>query len=405
MKDDVYDSEDDDMDALVNEAEKLLLSSGSLDLSERALNEGVMKTPGVSYKTAEYALSDENNDVSEYETEGTEELQEGLKALLKGSARNQTFTIDTIQRKLEVEVPEVLTPHWLDSLPLIVVAEEVRGRVPALISKLQHALDQKNHQEEYKELRQVKSTDECAIAKLPENKPLNRFRNILPYDFNRVELTGKHNYINASHILMNVGEMEAHYIAAQGPLPDTSHDFWQMIWEQNISVIAMLTLDVENGKVKCHQYWPDSVETPLSVCDGLYKLSLLRVQSLEHFEIREIMIENRPMGTGRLVYHFMFTNWPDQTAPNTRPLLQFLQLIHAHHTTGPILVHCSAGIGRTGALITIDLALAQIERKGRCDIFEIVLELRKQRYGMIQVKDQYTLSYLACLDALRSLSS
>lgn len=148
--DDVYDSEDDDMDALVNEAEKLLLSSGSLDLSERALNDGVMKTPGVSYKTAEYALSDENNDVSEYETEGTEELQEGLKALLKGSARNQTFTIDTIQRKLEVEVPEVLTPHWLDSLPLIVVAEEVRGRVPALISKLQHALDQKNHQEEYK---------------------------------------------------------------------------------------------------------------------------------------------------------------------------------------------------------------------------------------------------------------
>lgn len=150
MKDDVYDSEDDDMDALVNEAEKLLLSSGSLDLSERALNEDVMKTPGVSYKTAEYALSDENNEVSEYETEGTEELQEGLKALLKGSARNQTFTIDTIQRKLEVEVPEVLTPHWLDSLPLIVVAEEVRGRVPALISKLQHALDQKNHQEEYK---------------------------------------------------------------------------------------------------------------------------------------------------------------------------------------------------------------------------------------------------------------
>lgn len=150
MKDDVYDSEDDDMDALVNEAEKLLLSSGSLDLSEQALNEGIMKTPGVSYKTAEYALSDENNDVSEYETEGTEELQEGLKALLKGSARNQTFTIDTIQRKLEVEVPEVLTPHWLDSLPLIVVAEEVRGRVPALISKLQHALDQKNHQEEYK---------------------------------------------------------------------------------------------------------------------------------------------------------------------------------------------------------------------------------------------------------------
>lgn len=87
-------------------------------------------------------------------------------------------------------------------------------------------------------------------------------------DFNRVELTGKHNYINASHILMNVGEMEAHYIAAQGPLPDTSYDFWQMIWEQNVSVIAMLTLDVENGKVKCHQYWPDSVETPLSVCDG-----------------------------------------------------------------------------------------------------------------------------------------
>ncbi|XP_062581719.1 tyrosine-protein phosphatase non-receptor type 20-like [Saccostrea cucullata] len=115
------------------------------------------------------------------------------------------------------------------------------------------------------------------------------------------------------------------------------------------------------------------------------------------------MIENMAEGKGRLVYHFMFTNWPDQAVPNTKPLLQYLQLIHAHHTTGPILVHCSAGIGRTGVLITIDLALAQIEKKGRCDIFEIVTELRKQRYGMIQVKDQYTLVYLACLDALKSL--
>lgn len=87
-------------------------------------------------------------------------------------------------------------------------------------------------------------------------------------DFNRVELGDQRSYINASHILMNVGEMEAHYIAAQGPLPHTSDHFWQMIWEQNVSVVAMLTLDVENGKVKCHQYWPHSVETPLSVCDG-----------------------------------------------------------------------------------------------------------------------------------------
>lgn len=94
------------------------------------------------------------------------------------------------------------------------------------------------------------------------------FQNTFADDFNRVELSGHHSYINASHILMNVGEMEAHYIAAQGPLPETSQDFWQMIWEQNVSVIAMLTLDVENGKVKCHQYWPDSVDAPLSVCDG-----------------------------------------------------------------------------------------------------------------------------------------
>ncbi|XP_022313821.2 tyrosine-protein phosphatase non-receptor type 13-like isoform X2 [Crassostrea virginica] len=410
-EEEVYDSEDDDMDALVNEAEKLLLSSGSLELSERALNEGNLKTPGASYqqwKAEDCSLSDENNDVSEYETQGTEELHEGLRALMEGKrsgGRSQTFTINSIQRKLEVEVPEVLTNQWLDRLPLVLLAEEVKGRVPLLISKLEHTLDQKNHQEEYKELRQVKSTDDCTVAKFPENKPLNRFRNILPYDFNRVELGDQRSYINASHILMNVGEMEAHYIAAQGPLPHTSDHFWQMIWEQNVSVVAMLTLDVENGKVKCHQYWPHSVETPLSVCNGLYKLSLLRVQSLEHFEIREIMIENRPLGTGRLLYHFMFTNWPDQATPNTIPLLQYLQLIHAHHTTGPILVHCSAGIGRTGALITIDLALAQIERKGRCDIFEIVSELRKQRYGMIQVKDQYTLSYLACLDALRTLSS
>ena len=155
-EEEVYDSEDDDMDALVNEAEKLLLSSGSLELSERALNEGNLKTPGASYqqwKAEDHSLSDENNDVSEYETQGTEELHEGLRALMEGKrsgGRGQTFTINSIQRKLEVEVPEVLTNQWLERLPLVLLAEEVKGRVPLLISKLEHTLDQKNHQEEYK---------------------------------------------------------------------------------------------------------------------------------------------------------------------------------------------------------------------------------------------------------------
>lgn len=156
MKEDVYDSEDDDMDALVTEAEKLLLSSGSLDLSERPLNEGKMKTPGVSYKqwlSEERSMSDENTDLSEYETQDTEELQQGLKARLevkKESMKNQTFTIDTIQRKLNVQVPGDITAKWLDSLPMIVMSDDVRDCVPALISKLQNTLDQRNHQEEYK---------------------------------------------------------------------------------------------------------------------------------------------------------------------------------------------------------------------------------------------------------------
>jgi hypothetical protein len=152
MKEDVYDSEDDDMDALVNEAEKLLLSSGSLELSERSLNEGKLKTPGVSYKqwlSEEKPTSDENTDMSEYETQGTEDLQQGVKARLE-VRKDQTFTIDTIQRKLNVQVPHNITAAWLDSLPLIVMSDEVRDRVPALISKLQNILDQKNHQEEYK---------------------------------------------------------------------------------------------------------------------------------------------------------------------------------------------------------------------------------------------------------------
>ncbi|KAJ8311229.1 hypothetical protein KUTeg_011219 [Tegillarca granosa] len=155
------------------------------------------------------------------------------------------------------------------SLPLVSIQDEHRPSIPNLIDQLQNKIEMDDPVEEYKELRHIKPTDNCDTAKLPENKVKNRFRNVLPYDINRVMLSSEPDYINASHIIMNVGESECHYIACQGPLPNTTEDFWQMVWEQEVDIIAMLTLDMESRKVKCHRYWPESSEGPLFVCEKI----------------------------------------------------------------------------------------------------------------------------------------
>ncbi|XP_069124056.1 tyrosine-protein phosphatase non-receptor type 13-like isoform X2 [Argopecten irradians] len=387
-----YDSEEDDMHALVYEAEKLLAAEETIELEPTELKEEMSESASQSVKQKE---SYPDSDVEVAETDSRNEA--GL---------STTFLIEAKARKLDVDIPQQITNEWLSSLPLLLVTEEHADNVTGLIPLLQRKIEHDDPMEEYKELRQVKMTDNCSIGRLPENKSRNRFRNVLPYDLNRVELCSENGYVNASHVILNVANTECHYIACQGPLPNTSEDFWQMVWEQTVSVITMLTQDVESRKVKCHRYWPDSVETPLFVCDSQYKVSLKSFQSTEHLDVRHIQIKNVTTREIRDIHHINYITWPDHGVPDSAiPILQCMQLVHAYHTTGPLVVHCSAGIGRTGAFITIDMALAQIEQSCSCDIFEIVKELRQQRPGMIQTKDQYMLCYCACIEALLSQTS
>ncbi|NXD49030.1 PTN20 phosphatase, partial [Corvus moneduloides] len=110
-------------------------------------------------------------------------------------------------------------------------------------------------------------------------------------DKTRVPLGEKNGYINASYIRMNVGEEEHFYIITQGPLPSTMADFWQMVWESESDVIAMMTKEVELGQVKCHQYWPE----PPHDCKDLanFYLKLHSYQILEYFIIRKIQMINK----------------------------------------------------------------------------------------------------------------
>ncbi|XP_072164796.1 tyrosine-protein phosphatase non-receptor type 13-like [Diadema setosum] len=274
------------------------------------------------------------------------------------------------------------------------------------IAKIQKQIDKQDPAEEFKTLRQVKAIDNCEEAKKAENKDKNRFRNVLPYDKTRVILedSGPSDYINASHIKTRVGKDTYEYVACQGPLPNTTEDFWLMVWEQRSDVIAMVTMDMESGKVKCHRYWPESAKSSLMVY-GRIEVRLEGHQVLENFGVRRILMIDTETNEVHHVTQLNFTTWPDHSVPpSALPLLRFARYMRRIHDPSlPIVVHCSAGIGRTGTLITIDNILGLIDRDEEFKIMDIVKNLRKQRQGMIQTKDQYVFCYKAALEALKTV--
>ncbi|XP_050390913.1 tyrosine-protein phosphatase non-receptor type 13 isoform X2 [Patella vulgata] len=324
--------------------------------------------------------------------------------------RDASHDVDIINykspRKIPIAVPEALTDDWLESIPVLSISEDGEDFISDVLHLLVEKVEQEEPYEEFKNLRLIKATDECLTASLPKNKLKNRYRNVLPYDCNRVMLNGTDDYINASHVKIDVGDSQLCYIMCQGPLPNTVDDFWLMCWQQHVSVIAMLTLDIEDLKVKCHKYWPELEENNLKVLNGQYEVSCESKQRLNDFIIRYIKMEDMTSGRIHRIVHLNYTTWPDHGTPDTAlPLLQYLRLIHLFHTGGPVVVHCSAGIGRSGSLVTIDTALLNMENMKHFQIYDIVSEVRQQRYGVIQTKDQYMFCYTACMQALLSVAS
>ncbi|XP_069678301.1 receptor-type tyrosine-protein phosphatase H-like isoform X2 [Periplaneta americana] len=239
-------------------------------------------------------------------------------------------------------------------------------------------------------------------GKLPANKRKNRYVNILPYDATRVTLDvidgdPTSHYINASFIKGYNDDIE--YIAAQGPTEDTTMDFWRMVFQHDVRVIVMVTNLVEQERIKCHQYYPNLRE---NVTYGDMTICCTTEIKFPIHTARTLVLMKGDRK--RTLSHLHFREWPDFGVPHSTDLMiQFCQTMRHHAFAaelGLILVHCSAGVGRTGTLIAVDILLQHICENKKVDIFGTVFKLRKQRMNMVQTEGQYAYIYRCIKDAV-----
>ncbi|XP_016432035.1 receptor-type tyrosine-protein phosphatase eta [Sinocyclocheilus rhinocerous] len=270
--------------------------------------------------------------------------------------------------------------------------------------KQKHADSNCGFAEEYEELKTVGTAQSKNTALAIENKPKNRYSNVLPYDASRVKLSmcGSpfDDYINANYIPGYNSRKE--FIAAQGPLPVTVNEFWRMVWEKNVFTIVMLTKCNEMGRVKCEKYWPSGTNHYQNI-----SVTTTSEIELESWTIRDFRIKNVKTAETRYVRQFHFTAWPDHGVPQTTEvLIDFRHLVREHMDQysrhSPTVVHCSAGVGRTGTFIAIDHLIFQIERNSMVDIYGIVNDMRMHRPLMVQTEEQYVYLHQCAYDIIRS---
>ncbi|CAG2193169.1 MEG [Mytilus edulis] len=228
-------------------------------------------------------------------------------------------------------------------------------------------------------------------ARLDANIAKNRYRDISPYDQTRVILKGLTDYINANYVNMEIpgSGIVNRYIAAQGPLPATCTDFWQMVWEQHTSLLVMLTMKNERGRVKCHQYWPDMYET---LDYGALQITCVKEDESTSFAFREFNLTNIETREERHISHMQYIAWPDHGVPDDPgDFLDFVIKVRERRQgmVEPTVVHCSAGIGRTGVLITMETAMCLVEANQPVYPLSIVRQMRDQRAMLIQTASQY----------------
>ncbi|XP_064169872.1 receptor-type tyrosine-protein phosphatase beta-like [Anguilla rostrata] len=257
---------------------------------------------------------------------------------------------------------------------------------------------------EYEELKPV-GIGQCKVsAEAPENKGKNRYTNVLPYESSRVKLSIQgspyDDYINASYVPGYNCKKE--FIAAQGPLPGTVDEFWRMLWEKNVRTLVMLTRCNEQGRVKCEEYWPSRTQHFKNIF-----VTTTSVVPLEDWTVRDFDVKNVKTAETRSLRQFHFTAWPDHGVPeSTELLIDFRHLVREHmdlvSRNSPTVVHCSAGVGRTGTMIAIDHLLFQIERDSMVDLYGTVYSMRMHRALMVQTEDQYVFLHKCALDIIKS---
>ncbi|KAM8927741.1 LOW QUALITY PROTEIN: receptor-type tyrosine-protein phosphatase H [Pelodytes ibericus] len=260
--------------------------------------------------------------------------------------------------------------------------------------EIQHADSDFGFAEEYQELSSVGTNQLKRAAEMPDNRAKNRFTNVLPYDHSRVKLdcidgNMTTDYINANYMPGYNSAKE--FIASQGPLPNTTADFWRMVWGHHINTIVMLTNCLENGRVKCEHYWPLDY-TPCTYGD--ITVTVTSETILPEWTIRDFSLKHAHQPGVKCVRHYHFTSWPDHGVPeNTSSIVEFRNLVRENmdqrKSNGPSVVHCSAGVGRTGTLIALDYLIQQMEKEHRVGIYGFVEKMRLNRPLMVQTESQY----------------
>ncbi|XP_054693174.1 tyrosine-protein phosphatase non-receptor type 9 isoform X1 [Grus americana] len=317
-------------------------------------------------------------------------------------------------------------PDPLDELILVpLVAPKDNGSVhvpgPKSVT-LQELLDHVSHKqkrgiyEEYEDIRRRSPAGTFVCSLAPYNQEKNRYGDVPCLDQTRVKLAKPYSrpeltdYINAS--FMDGYKQRNAYIGTQGPLENTYGDFWRMVWEQNVLVIVMTTRLEEGGRRKCGQYWP--LEKDFQVCFGALTITNLGVENLNHYKKTILEIHSSETRERRLVSHFQYLSWPDYGVPSSAAtLIDFLGAVKqqqrvavsslgprfkGHPGGPPIVVHCSAGIGRTGTFCALDICLSQLQDVGTLNIYQTVLRMRTQRAFSIQTPEQYYFCYTAVLE-------
>ncbi|XP_075586339.1 protein tyrosine phosphatase 61F isoform X2 [Dermatophagoides farinae] len=250
-----------------------------------------------------------------------------------------------------------------------------------------------------------------------ENKPLNRYTDVVPYDKTRVKLERYNfNYINASHVAVPLANRR--YILTQGPLPNTSGHFWLMVWEQKSRAILMLNNLIECGNIKCHKYWPDGQNRndvdELFFDDVGLKVKVKSVEKFNFYILRTFILSDLLTETSKEILHFHYTSWPDFDLPRScDSFLEFLSAVrqsgcldNIDEQHGPPVIHCSAGIGRSGTFVLVDSCLVMIE-KNKCrdsiNIIDVLLDIRTYRMGLIQTSDQLRFSFMAIIEGSKQM--
>uniref|UniRef100_A0A8C9THJ2 protein-tyrosine-phosphatase n=1 Tax=Scleropages formosus TaxID=113540 RepID=A0A8C9THJ2_SCLFO len=274
---------------------------------------------------------------------------------------------------------------------LLLESEQYGGSLETSMAHLKRGLQTGTLLIQFEQLYRKKPGMSMHTARLSQNMEKNRYKDVLPYDATRVVLENNDDdYLNASHVKMEVpaAEVANHYLASQGPLPHTCSHFWQAVWEQQVHIIIMLTTLTERGRPKCHQYWPDPPE--------LLKYGTLQVRCHSEecnlaYVSRELVLTNTETGEERAVSHLQYVAWPDHGVPDDpSDFLDFVTCVQQKLVDAkPLMVHCSAGIGRTGVFITMETAMKLIEKGQPVYPLDLVRRLRDQRAMMVQTSVKY----------------